>query len=86
MQVLYLMKRYHAAVVDCRLTLQLNPFHWAAASGMGMCYGGIGDTKGAVMALEHAVSINPRMGHLKQHIMQLRTILRQEEGKQKNSE
>ncbi|EFN52005.1 hypothetical protein CHLNCDRAFT_139541 [Chlorella variabilis] len=80
--VLYLMQRYHAAVVDCRVTLQMNPWHWAAASGMGMCYGAVGDTKGAVTALEHAVSLNPRLGHLKQHIMQLRQILRQEEGKQ----
>jgi hypothetical protein len=53
--VYYQLQRYHAAVVDCRVTLQFNPFHFAAASGMGMCCSAVGDAKGAVAAFEHAV-------------------------------
>jgi tetratricopeptide (TPR) repeat protein len=78
--VYYQLQRYHAAVVDCRVTLQFNPFHFAAASGMGMCCSAVGDAKGAVAAFEHAVALNPRLSHLRQHISQLRQRLQQEEG------
>ena len=77
--MLYLQQRYAAAVADCRAVLELNPYHFAAASGMGMCCSGIGDTPGAIAAFEHAVAVNPRMKHLRQHIVQLRQLLQEEE-------
>ena len=77
--VLYLQQRYAAAVADCRVVLELNPYHFAAASGMGMCCSAIGDTPGAIAAFEHAVAVNPRMKHLRQHILQLRQLLQEEE-------
>ena len=36
--VLFLLQRYQESIHDCKLVLDLNPYHFAAASGMGMCY------------------------------------------------
>ena len=36
--VLFLLGRYQESIEDCQLVLELNPYHFGAASGMGMCY------------------------------------------------
>lgn len=36
--VLFLLNRYQESIEDCRVVLELNPWHFAAASGMGLCY------------------------------------------------
>ena len=75
------MQRYKESIDDCRLVLELNPYHFGAASGMGMCCAAIRDYKGAISAFEIAVAINPRLDHLKHHIMQLKEIMEEEQGR-----
>ncbi|KAL4451207.1 hypothetical protein ABPG77_009279 [Micractinium sp. CCAP 211/92] len=77
--VLYLMQRYHEAIADARVTLEMNPYHFACASGMGLCCAAVGDNAGALAAYQQAVAINPRMSALRQHIMQLRELLTEEQ-------
>jgi hypothetical protein len=36
--VLYLLGRFQESVEECRTVLSLNPYHFGAASGMGLCY------------------------------------------------
>lgn len=76
--VLYLTQRYREAIADARITLEMNPYHFACASGMGLCSAAIGDNAGALAAYQQAVAINPRMYHLRQHIMQLRELIGEE--------
>ncbi|PSC68285.1 Histone deacetylase 14 [Micractinium conductrix] len=76
--VLYLQQRYAAAIDDCRVVLQMNPFHFAAAAGMGMCCAAVGDNAGALAAFQQAVAINPRLRHLRAHIMMLRQQIAEE--------
>lgn len=33
-----MLQRYNESIADCKVTLELNPYHFGAASGMGMCY------------------------------------------------
>jgi len=77
--VLYLMQRYEAAIADCHVALAMNQYHFAAASGLGMCAGAVGDNAGALAAFQQAVAINPRLRHLRQHIMQLRAMVQEEQ-------
>lgn len=72
--IYYLMSRHREAIEDCRLVLQLNPYHFGAASGQGMCYAALGQYKNAVASFQTAMDINPRLGHLKHHIMQLQEL------------
>lgn len=85
---LYLMQRYHAAILDCRVTLELQPYHFGAASGMGMCCGYVNDTRGALAAFKQAVAINGRQKpYLMSHIAALQRQQQREEeqrGRQSN--
>ncbi|KAF8056228.1 ttc30a [Scenedesmus sp. PABB004] len=58
---LYLMQRYAESIEVCRLVLQLNPHHFGAASGMGMCFLGLDDHRAALSAFETALEINPEL-------------------------
>jgi hypothetical protein len=31
------MRRFEDSITDCRRVLRLNPYHFGAASGMGLC-------------------------------------------------
>ncbi|KAL4422934.1 hypothetical protein ABPG75_009131 [Micractinium tetrahymenae] len=73
--VLYLTQRYHEAIADARLTLEMNPYHFACASGLGLCCSAVGDNAGALAAYQQAVAINPRCAHLRQNILQLRQMI-----------
>lgn len=72
--VYYLNGMHAQAIDDCRATLALNPWHFGAAAGMGMCCAAVKDYAGAISAFEAAVGINPRLGHLRHHIVQLRAM------------
>lgn len=78
--VLYLLQRYREAIADARITLEMNPYHFACASGMGLCCAAIGDNAAALAAYQQAVAINPRLSALRQHIMQLRELIMEEQG------
>ena len=80
--VYYLMNQHKEAVEYCNLTLSLNPYHFGAASGKGMCSAAIGQYEEAMDAFETAVAINPRLEHLKHHIAQLRALINEKEQQQ----
>lgn len=54
----------------------------AAASGMGLCYAAIHEYTAAIEAFETAMTINPRLTHLRHHIMQLKQQQRDENRQQ----
>jgi tetratricopeptide (TPR) repeat protein len=76
----HLMQRNREAIEDCRATLQLNPMHFGAAAGMGMCCAAVKDYPGALAAFQNALEINPRLGHLRHHITQLQAIVQDQRG------
>lgn len=70
--VLYLMDQYQESIEMCELVLELNPYHFAAASGMGMCYVKLADYKGALRAFERTLQINPGLTHIQKYILALK--------------
>jgi len=75
----YLRGMHAEAIGDCQATLALNPWHFGAAAGQGMCCAALKDYEGAIAAFEAALGINPRLGHLRHHIMQLRAMQREQQ-------
>eukprot|EP00879_Flechtneria_rotunda_P017099 GHRR01017907.1.p1 GENE.GHRR01017907.1~~GHRR01017907.1.p1 ORF type:complete len:192 (+),score=67.67 GHRR01017907.1:285-860(+) len=73
--VLYLMNNYNDSIEVCKLALQLNPYHFGAASGMGLCHLGNGDLKEALAAFELALSIHPGMEPTQTYVTALRAKL-----------
>jgi tetratricopeptide (TPR) repeat protein len=63
------------AVEDCETVLRLNPFHFAAAAGMGQCLLKLGKHRGALRAFRIALEINPTLEHLRETIRSLESTL-----------
>lgn len=72
----FLMGNYPASVVDIERTLELEPRHFGALSGLGMIYDAIEEPAAALRSFEAAVAINPHLEGTKQRIDTLRQQLR----------
>ena len=59
------------SVADCERTLELNPFHFGAQSGMGQCYVKMRRPRAALRAFRQALQTNPTMTHLSETIEML---------------
>ncbi|MGH6919458.1 MAG: tetratricopeptide repeat protein, partial [Geminicoccaceae bacterium] len=66
--VYYLLQDYEASVLDIERTLELEPRHFGALSGLGMIYDAIGEPAAALRSYEAAVAINPHLGGTRQRI------------------
>ena len=71
--VFYLMGQYPQSVVDIHRTLELEPRHFGALSGLGLIYMEMGRKKAAIRAMEKALAINPHMEALKSQLQDLKT-------------
>ena len=72
----YLMQDYEASVFDIERTLELEPRHFGALSGLGLIYEAIGEPAAALRSFEAAVAINPHLDGTRQRIDELRRQLR----------
>uniref|UniRef100_A0A383W4N5 Uncharacterized protein n=1 Tax=Tetradesmus obliquus TaxID=3088 RepID=A0A383W4N5_TETOB len=73
--LLYLMHRYEESIEVCQLVLQLNPYHFGAASGMGMCHLQLEDHPAALAAFQRALAINPAMEPIQTYVAALKAKL-----------
>jgi tetratricopeptide (TPR) repeat protein len=71
-------KEWQKAILDCEKVLKLNPFHFAAAAGMGRCYLELGKNRAALKAFRNALRINPGMEEVKEAIRALESALGEE--------
>ena len=63
--VLYLMGRYDDSMKDIAKTLALEPRHFGALSGLGLCNAQLKKEQEALDAFEKALAINPNMPGIK---------------------
>ncbi|HEY9648610.1 MAG TPA: tetratricopeptide repeat protein [Chroococcidiopsis sp.] len=55
----YLQHRYRKAIADCQQVIALNPIHFGALHGTGLCYMALGDYSNAIYAFRQALNIQP---------------------------
>ncbi|ETX02261.1 MAG: hypothetical protein ETSY1_04245 [Candidatus Entotheonella factor] len=72
----YLMQRYEESIADCERTIALNPHHFGALSGAGLCHLGLRNLKQALEFFERAVAVNPNMPQIQQYIEDIKRFLR----------
>ncbi|PON10915.1 hypothetical protein C2W62_47560, partial [Candidatus Entotheonella serta] len=72
----YLMRRYEESIADCERTIALNPHHFGALSGAGLCYLGQRNLTKALEFFERAVVVNPNMPQIQQYIEEIKRFLR----------
>lgn len=58
--VLYYMQgRYRNSLADCQQVVALNPIHFGALHGMGLCYAALGEYTAAIQAFRRALEVQP---------------------------
>jgi tetratricopeptide (TPR) repeat protein len=68
----YYLGRFSSAVSDCRRTLELNGYHYAAAIGMAYCYLELDDARSALDSFRWALRLNPDLEDVRMRISFLR--------------
>ena len=63
------------AIADCHLTLELNPYHFAAASAMAQAMAELNDHSGALECYERALKLNPSLDGVRARVQQLQRQL-----------
>jgi tetratricopeptide (TPR) repeat protein len=72
----YLMQEFEKSIADCEKTVALNPYHFGALSGAGLCYLGLRDLGKALEYFERAVVVNPNLPQIKQYIQEIKQFFR----------
>jgi tetratricopeptide (TPR) repeat protein len=57
----YLGRNFAASIADCQRTLELNPNHFGAASGQGLCHLSLGEYREAAICFRRALEIHPHL-------------------------
>jgi len=71
----FMMGSYDASVNDIRRTLDLEPRHFGALSGLGLIFDAIGNTAAAVKVWEKALRVHPHMEGIRQRMNELKREL-----------
>jgi tetratricopeptide (TPR) repeat protein len=68
--------RFVESIGDCREALEFNPYHFAAAAGMGQCYLQLGNAASALECFRRALRLNPGMEGVRANVQHLERTLR----------
>ncbi len=74
--VFYLMGRLDESALDIQQTLQLEPRHFGALSGLALIYDALEEPAAALRSLEAALAINPHLGGSQERLDELREKLK----------
>lgn len=55
----YSIGEYEKAIEDCKMVIKLNPVHFGALHGLGLCYATLGAYREAIQAFQNALEIQP---------------------------
>lgn len=55
----YIQGEYEQSRNDCLEVIRLNPIHFGALHGLGLCHMALGDYRGAIQAFQKALEIQP---------------------------
>jgi tetratricopeptide (TPR) repeat protein len=55
----FVTKNYDRAIADCEKAIELNPVHFGALHGLGLCHAALGNYSAAIRAFHSALDIQP---------------------------
>ncbi len=71
--------QFKESIHDCTQALEINPYHFGAATGMGQCYMKLKNRPQALECFRRALRLNPNLEGVRAHVLYLqRTLKRQE--------
>lgn len=71
--------RFLDAIRDCQQTLEINPYHFGAAAGMGYCYVQLREHASAAECFRRALKLNPGMESARAKLIEVQRVLKDEE-------
>lgn len=71
----YLLGRYEASLDDIERVLELEPRHFGALAGKGLCLRELGRPRPALEALRRALDVNPHLDNVYLEILRIRSAL-----------
>jgi tetratricopeptide (TPR) repeat protein len=74
----YHRSQYEAAISDCHQALEINPYHFTAAAGMGQCYLLQNNPVAALEAFRRALRLNPGMEEVRAQVVRLQRSLKED--------
>jgi tetratricopeptide (TPR) repeat protein len=74
----YHLGQYEAAIRDCYQALEINPYHFTAAAGMGQCYLLQKNPVAALEAFRRALRLNPGLEQVRAHVVRLQRTLKED--------
>uniref|UniRef100_A0A7S0RME8 UVR domain-containing protein n=1 Tax=Pyramimonas obovata TaxID=1411642 RepID=A0A7S0RME8_9CHLO len=77
--VYYLLQEFSTSIKDCERTLELEPSHFGALSGLGLCHIALGDFKSALSAFQRAVQVNPRLLQIASYMKELEVMVAEDD-------
>ena len=66
---------FEESINDCHQALEINPYHFAAASGMGQAYLHLGDHVAALEGFRRALRLNPNLEGARAQVARLTKII-----------
>jgi tetratricopeptide (TPR) repeat protein len=71
----YALADYAAAIRDCHEALEINPYHFGAASGMGQAYLQLGNQVSALESFRRALRLNPDLEGVRAQVARLSRMI-----------
>lgn len=75
----YSMEKLSDAVADCHQALEINPYHFGAAAGMGYCYVMLHEVNSAMECFRRALRLNPGLEGVRTQLIQLQRSIKEED-------
>lgn len=72
---LFSLRRYRESIEDCEQALELNAYHFGAATGMAQCYMHLGERPRALECFRRALTLNPNLEGVRAHVHYLQRTL-----------
>ena len=72
----YSLGRYPESIDDCRQALEINPYHFGAAGGLGQCQVQLGEYRAALESFRRALRLNPNLEGVRASVTYLERSLK----------
>ncbi len=76
---LFSLGKFGESIRDCTEALEINPYHFQAATGMAQCYLQLKNQSQALECFSRALRLNPNLEGVRAHILYLQRALKQQE-------
>lgn len=71
----YLAEHYASAIADCEEVVRLNPWHFGALSGQGLCHLALRQYRAAARCFRRALAIHPRLAGVRENLAGVEAVL-----------